>query len=161
MHAPLRAATESPAAIPKVPRKTPGPAPELPRRVWVPTPPGTRSDYPDRMTAASRPGSLLAIALVPALCRADDLKLGQPVALKFLPPGFDAKPERLQRFLDEVRTARQVSHPNVCRIYDAGETDGRMVFRLWLIWVRLPAPAPRICTAPEESLGERIPVVQE
>ena len=57
--------------------------------------------------------------------RADDLKLGQPVALKFLPPGFDANPDRLQRFLVEVRTARQVSHTNVCRIYDAGETEGQ------------------------------------
>ena len=56
--------------------------------------------------------------------RADDLKLGQPVALKFLPPGFETNPDRLQRFLDEVRTARQVSHTNVCRIYDAGEADG-------------------------------------
>jgi len=56
--------------------------------------------------------------------RADDLKLGQPVALKFLPPGFDSNPERLRRFLGEVRTARQVSHTNVCRIYDAGEADG-------------------------------------
>ena len=57
--------------------------------------------------------------------RADDLKLGQPVALKFLPPGFEANPERLQRFLNEVRTARQVSHTNVCRVYDAGEADGQ------------------------------------
>jgi serine/threonine-protein kinase len=57
--------------------------------------------------------------------RADDLKLGQPVALKFLPPGFNADPDRLARFLNEVRTARQVSHTNVCRIYDAGETDGQ------------------------------------
>ena len=56
--------------------------------------------------------------------RADDLKLGQAVALKFLPPGFESDPDRLQRFLDEVRTARQVSHANVCRIYDAGEADG-------------------------------------
>jgi eukaryotic-like serine/threonine-protein kinase len=56
--------------------------------------------------------------------RADDLKLGQPVALKFLPPGFDSNRERLQRFLGEVRTARQVSHTNVCRIYDAAEADG-------------------------------------
>jgi eukaryotic-like serine/threonine-protein kinase len=56
--------------------------------------------------------------------RADDLKLGQPVALKFLPLGFDSNLERLQRFLGEVRTARQVSHTNVCRIYDAGEADG-------------------------------------
>jgi serine/threonine-protein kinase len=57
--------------------------------------------------------------------RADDLKLGQPVALKFLPPAFDADPERLRRFLDEVRIARQVSHASVCRVYDAGEADGQ------------------------------------
>ena len=57
--------------------------------------------------------------------RADDLKLGQPVALKFLPPGLEADPERLRRFLDEVRIARQVSHTNVCRVYDAGETGGQ------------------------------------
>ena len=57
--------------------------------------------------------------------RADDLKLGQPVALKFLPQGLDANPERLDRFLNEVRTARQVSHTNVCRIYDVGEVDGQ------------------------------------
>src|SRR5258706_2031886 len=57
--------------------------------------------------------------------RADDLKLEQPVALKFLPPGFDAKPEALERFLNEVRTARQVSHTNVCRVYDAGEANGQ------------------------------------
>jgi serine/threonine-protein kinase len=57
--------------------------------------------------------------------RADDLKLGQPVALKFLPQGFEARPERLQAFLNEVRTARQVSHTNVCRVYDAGEAEGQ------------------------------------
>lgn len=56
--------------------------------------------------------------------RADDLKLGQPVALKFLPPGVDSSSERLRLFLAEVRTARQVSHASVCRIYDAGEADG-------------------------------------
>ncbi len=56
--------------------------------------------------------------------RAEDLKLGQPVALKFLPVDFETSPDRLQRFLDEVRTARQISHANVCRIYDIGESDG-------------------------------------
>jgi serine/threonine-protein kinase len=53
--------------------------------------------------------------------RADDLLLGQPVALKFLPAAGDAA---LSRFRNEVRTARQVSHPNVCRVYDIGEADG-------------------------------------
>ncbi len=57
--------------------------------------------------------------------RADDLKLGQPVALKFLPPGLENDPDRLQRFLGEVRTARQVTHPNVCRVYDIDEVDGQ------------------------------------
>ncbi len=56
--------------------------------------------------------------------RADDMKLGQAVALKFLPSGVDRDPERLTRFLNEVKIARQVSHPNVCRVYDVGEVDG-------------------------------------
>ncbi len=57
--------------------------------------------------------------------RADDLKLGQPVALKFLPPGLEKDPDRAERFLAEVRMARQVTHPNVCRVYDIDEMDGR------------------------------------
>ncbi len=56
--------------------------------------------------------------------RADDLKLGQSVALKFLPPGLDQDPERLQRFLGEVKVALRITHPNVCRVYDLGEVDG-------------------------------------
>lgn len=56
--------------------------------------------------------------------RADDLRLGQPVALKFLPESFGADPDRVDRFYNEVRVARQVSHPNVCRMYDIGEVDG-------------------------------------
>jgi serine/threonine-protein kinase len=57
--------------------------------------------------------------------RADDLKLGQPVALKFLPRGLSEDPVRLERFYAEVRIARQVSHPNVCRVYDVAEVDGQ------------------------------------
>ena len=56
--------------------------------------------------------------------RADDLKLGQPVALKFLPPDVDQDPARLTQLHAEVRMARQVSHPNVCRVYDVGEHEG-------------------------------------
>ncbi|HVQ41996.1 MAG TPA: protein kinase, partial [Vicinamibacterales bacterium] len=56
--------------------------------------------------------------------RADDLRLGQPVALKFLPPSLKQDSQQLSQFHNEARTARQVSHPNVCRVYDIGEADG-------------------------------------
>ena len=56
--------------------------------------------------------------------RADDLTLGQPVALKFLPATAAADATALARFHNEVRIARQVSHPNVCRIHDLSEADG-------------------------------------
>ncbi len=58
--------------------------------------------------------------------RADDLRLGQPVALKFLPDTVAGDPVRLAQFHTEVRIARQVSHRNVCRVYDIGEADGRV-----------------------------------
>jgi hypothetical protein len=56
--------------------------------------------------------------------RADDLKLTQPVALKFLPEKLSNNADALSRFHAEVRTARKVSHPNVCRVFDIGEVDG-------------------------------------
>ena len=57
--------------------------------------------------------------------RADDLELGQSVALKFLPQRLADEPKSLERFRAEVRLARQVSHPNVCRVYDIGQLDGQ------------------------------------
>src|SRR6185295_7969138 len=56
--------------------------------------------------------------------KAEDLKLSQTVALKFLPEHFADNLEARERFFGEVRTARQVSHPNVCRVFDIGEVDG-------------------------------------
>ncbi len=58
--------------------------------------------------------------------RANDLTLDQPVALKFLPASMAANPAMLGRFHGEVRIARQVSHPNVCRVYDIGEVDDQL-----------------------------------
>ncbi|MCP4899416.1 MAG: protein kinase [bacterium] len=57
--------------------------------------------------------------------RADDMKLGQAVALKFLPAKLANQESWLQRLYQEVRVAREVSHPNVCRVHDVGEVDGR------------------------------------
>src|SRR5216684_6470360 len=86
------------------------------------------------------PGMLLAeryriVALVGKggmgeVYRADDLKLGQTVALKFLPVSLSGNEEALKRFHAEVRLARQISHPNVCRVFDVGESDGRVFFTM-------------------------------
>ncbi|MGA9504884.1 MAG: serine/threonine-protein kinase, partial [Terriglobales bacterium] len=62
--------------------------------------------------------------------RADDLTLGQPVALKFLPEQASRDEGLLERFRNEVRIARRVSHPNVCRVYDVGEVDGHTFFTM-------------------------------
>src|ERR1700736_1962415 len=56
--------------------------------------------------------------------RAEDLKLSQIVAIKFLPPSLSQDADALARFHSEVRIARQVSHPNVCRVFDIGDADG-------------------------------------
>ena len=56
--------------------------------------------------------------------RADDLKLEQTVALKFLTGALEGDRDRLERLYSEVRIARQVSHPAVCRVWDIGEAEG-------------------------------------
>ena len=55
--------------------------------------------------------------------RAEDMKLGQTVALKFVTPRISHERNLLERIVTEVRIGRQVSHPNLCRIYDMGEVD--------------------------------------
>ncbi|HUE03018.1 MAG TPA: serine/threonine-protein kinase [Bryobacteraceae bacterium] len=68
--------------------------------------------------------SLLGRGGMGEVYRATDLTLSQPVALKFLPDSGADHLRALERFHSEVRIARQVSHPNVCRVYDVGEADG-------------------------------------
>src|SRR5438093_4595792 len=89
-----------------------------------------------RTPAPSRfaPGSIIAgryrlVALLGRggmgeVYRAEDLTLDQPVALKFLPEGVAANPDALAQFHNELRTARQVSHKNVVRLYDLGDSSG-------------------------------------
>src|SRR5947209_14712503 len=58
--------------------------------------------------------------------RATDLTLGQAVALKFLPETLSRDADAVRRFRNEIRVARQVSHPNVCRVHDVGDVDGQI-----------------------------------
>ena len=56
--------------------------------------------------------------------RAEDLTLSQIVAIKFLPETISKDAGALARFHAEVRIARTVSHPNVCRMFDIGDAEG-------------------------------------
>ncbi len=82
--------------------------------------PGTLLDERYRIVAKLGQGGMGEVY------RADDIVLGQAVALKFLPRDATDNPQTLDRFRNEVRIARQVSHPNVCRVYDLGEIDGQL-----------------------------------
>src|SRR5512132_3538058 len=56
---------------------------------------------------------------------AHDEELDRPVALKLLPEHLAGDDAFRARFLREARLAGRLSHPNVVRVYDAGEADGR------------------------------------
>ena len=62
--------------------------------------------------------------------RADDLVLSTPVALKFI---TSKGPEARARILNEVRLARRITHPAVCRVFDFGEADDKVFFSMELV----------------------------
>jgi len=68
--------------------------------------------------------SLLGKGGMGEVYKAEDLKLNQTVALKFLPAAVALDGGMLARFHNEVRIARQIAHPHVCRVYDIGEVEG-------------------------------------
>ena len=62
--------------------------------------------------------------------RADDLVLGTQVALKLI---YSADPEARKVILDEVRLARQITHPAICRVFDVGEGPGEVFYSMELV----------------------------
>ena len=59
---------------------------------------------------------------------AEDTTLGRKAALKFLPSGIDPSDEEQARFLREAQAASALDHPNICTIYEAGDTDDGRIF---------------------------------
>lgn len=117
--------------------QAPSPVPPA-RGVSAPKPRTSAGSSPSSVTLPSdgrfAAGTVLAgryriIALLGAggmgeVYRADDLTLAQSVAIKFVPAAVDKDPEVVERFHNEIRISRRVSHPNVCRVYDVGEVEG-------------------------------------
>jgi eukaryotic-like serine/threonine-protein kinase len=65
--------------------------------------------------------------------RAEDLKLGRPVALKFLADGLAGSPDVQERFLREARAAARLNHPNVCTIYEINDSGERPFIAMELL----------------------------
>ncbi len=95
-----------------------------PRPPTVPTLPASRFTSGTVLAERYRIIHLLGRGGMGEVYRAEDLKLHQLVALKFLPASLEQNRTRLNLFLSEVKLARAIAHPNVCRVYDVGEIDG-------------------------------------
>src|SRR5215471_9461104 len=105
---------------------TSGPAPEAAALSAAAEPlvPGTLFADRYRMIAS------LGRGVTGEVWRADDLVVGTPVALKVI---GSTGPEGRARILEEVRLARRITHPAVCRVFDIGESEGRVFYSMELI----------------------------
>jgi len=86
--------------------------------------------------------------------RAEDLRLDQPVALKFLPASAGSDPAKLERFLSEAIVGLKVTFPTICRVYDSSTASSKAGLR----WDKAYRPRLRGSTpsVAERSIAQRM-----
>ncbi|KFA91870.1 serine/threonine-protein kinase [Archangium violaceum] len=97
--------------------------PTLSGPIPVPAPPRQTFSVGTEVAGRYRVERFLSRGGMGEVYAAEDLSLHEPVALKTIRPELAATPEALLRFKRELRLARRVTHPNVCRVFDIGEHE--------------------------------------